>query len=66
MGNGLVRILSSSRIPDVLQSDNGREVSDLSKLFLVFWNQLSPFWYIIILLNMCPHIWFTLHFLNIA
>jgi hypothetical protein len=66
MGNGLVHILSSRMIPDVLQSNNGREVSDLSKFFLVFLNQLSPFWYIIILLNICPHIWSTLHFLNIA
>jgi hypothetical protein len=36
IGNELVRILSSSMIPDVLQSDNGREVSNLSKLLLIF------------------------------
>ncbi len=32
IGDELVRLLSSSMIPDVLQSDNGREVSILSKL----------------------------------
>jgi hypothetical protein len=38
MGDELVRILTSSMIPDVLQSDNGQEVSDLSKVSLVLWN----------------------------
>jgi hypothetical protein len=43
MTDELVHILSSSMVPDVLQSENGREVSDLSKLFLFFWNPLSSF-----------------------
>lgn len=51
MGDELVRILSSSMIPDVLQSDNGREVSCVLNLFLNFWNLLSQYWYIVILLK---------------
>ena len=51
MGDELVRILSSSMIPDVLQSDNGREVSCVSNLLLIFWNLLSRYWYIVYLLK---------------
>ena len=51
MGDELVRILSSSMIPDVLQSDNGREVSCVLNVFLNFWNLLSQYWYIVILLK---------------
>ncbi len=36
MGDELAWNLSSSMIPDVLQSDNGREVRDLLKLLLLF------------------------------
>lgn len=36
MGDELVRILSSSMIPDVLQSDNGREVSCVPYRLLAF------------------------------
>ena len=36
IGDELVRILSSSMIPDVLQSDNGREVSNLLILLFIF------------------------------
>ncbi len=36
IGDELVRILSSSMIPDVLQLDNGREVSILLNLWQIF------------------------------
>ncbi len=36
IGDELVRILSSSMIPDVLQSDNGREVHNLLILLFIF------------------------------
>ncbi len=51
MGDELVRILSSSMIPDVLQSDNDRGVSCVLNLLLIFWNLLSRYWYIAILLK---------------
>jgi hypothetical protein len=43
MGNELVHILSSCMIPDVLQSDNGREVSDFSKVWVNLWNSILHF-----------------------
>ncbi len=56
MGDELVRILSSSMIPGVLQSDNGREVSCVSNLLLIFWNLLSQYWYIVILLKILSYL----------
>jgi hypothetical protein len=56
MGDELVHILSSSMMPDVLQSYNGSDVSDLPKLLLHFLNLLLRF-----LLNLCPHISYMLH-----
>jgi hypothetical protein len=38
IGDELVCILSSSMTHNVLQSDNGREVSCVSNLLLIFWN----------------------------
>ena len=52
MGDELVRILSSSMIPDVLQSDNDREVKCVFSLLFIFWNLLSQNWYIVHLLKM--------------
>ncbi len=43
MGDELVCILSSCMIPDVLQSDNSREVSDFSKVSVNLWNLILHF-----------------------
>ncbi len=61
MGDELVHILSSSMIPDVLQLDNGREVSDFLIVSVYLWNLILHFWYITIVLKM-HLIWFSLPF----
>ncbi len=65
IGDELVRILSSSMIPDVLQSDNGREVSLLLNFVADFLKTMNYFWYRSFILNMLEHFWFMCYLLFI-